>query len=346
MKKSLFVLGMAVAALASCTNEEVVSVPEGSAIGFNSFVNNNTKAVTGVDATGLGTNFYVIGYYGNATGSMTNPVFKNEISTTEYFWQATNYYQFAAYANGKVGTQGTADDVKLPTEDVTYTAGGDLVISDYTVNDANDLVAAISDQRQCTSATGNAKVELTFKHMLAKVCFTFTTPVGENYTLKISELKFNAKTSGKCTYNASTGATWSEGTNDDYTYDEIADLTTTANETADGTYAQTLEKFAIPQDVPASGTQISVSFKATISGGGLTERFATLTGNLSVPTDNKWKAGYVYNYTTEVTAEKIDPSLENQKIEFEVKEVSEWNTTWTTDGDDEVDLTTSTQAQP
>lgn len=343
MKKSLFVLGVAVAALASCTNEEVVSMPEGSAIDFNSFVNNNTKAVTGVDATGLGTNFYVIGYYGNATGSMTNPVFKNEISTTNYFWQANNYYQFAAYANGKVGTQGAAEDVQLPTEDVAYTAGGSLVISDYTVNDAHDLVAAISEQRQCTSTIGNAKVELTFKHMLAKVCFTFTTPVGENYTLKISELKFNAKTSGKCTYNG-TDASWSDGTNGDYKYEDIADLTTTANETADGTYAQTLEKFAIPQNVPASGTQISVSFKATISGGGLTEKSATLTGNLSVPTDNEWKAGYVYNYTTEVTAEKIDPTLENQKIEFTVEEIKDWNTTWTTpDGDDEVDLPTTTQ---
>lgn len=343
MKKSLFVLGVAVAALASCTNEEVVSVPEGSAIGFSSFVDNNTKAVTGVDKEGLGTNFYVIGYYG-AAGSVTDPVFENEISTTEYFWQASKTYQFAAYANGKVGTGGSPENVKL--NDVAYTAGGDLVISNYTVNDENDLIAAISEERNCTSATGNEKVSLTFKHMLAKVCFTFTTPVGENYTLKISELKFNAKTSGKCTYNTATDASWSEGTNGDYIYEEIADLTTTANETADGTYAQTLEKFAIPQDVPASGTQISVSFKATISGGGLTERSATLTGNLSVPTDNKWKAGYVYNYTTEVTAEKIDPSLENQKIEFEVKEVSEWNTTWTTDGDDEVDLTTSTQAQP
>ena len=45
MKKSIFLLGMAVAALASCTNEEVTQVAENRTIGFaGAFVDNATKA--------------------------------------------------------------------------------------------------------------------------------------------------------------------------------------------------------------------------------------------------------------------------------------------------------------
>ena len=41
MKKSFFVLGVAVAALASCTNEEVVDMPQSRAIQFGTFVNHS-----------------------------------------------------------------------------------------------------------------------------------------------------------------------------------------------------------------------------------------------------------------------------------------------------------------
>ena len=43
MKKRMILLGMAVATLASCTNEEVMEMAENRAIGFTTFVNNNTR---------------------------------------------------------------------------------------------------------------------------------------------------------------------------------------------------------------------------------------------------------------------------------------------------------------
>lgn len=67
MKKSLFVLGVAVAALASCTQSEVLEVAENRAIQFNTFVNNNTKAVTEINAADGLTSFYVFGYHGDNT---------------------------------------------------------------------------------------------------------------------------------------------------------------------------------------------------------------------------------------------------------------------------------------
>lgn len=46
MKKSLLMLGAAAMMLASCTQNEVMEVAENRSIGFNSFVNNTTKAAT------------------------------------------------------------------------------------------------------------------------------------------------------------------------------------------------------------------------------------------------------------------------------------------------------------
>ncbi len=49
MKTNLFLLGMAVAAFSSCTNEEVTDVAQNRAIKFNQFVNNNTRTVVEVN---------------------------------------------------------------------------------------------------------------------------------------------------------------------------------------------------------------------------------------------------------------------------------------------------------
>ena len=76
MKKSLFVLGVAVAALASCTNEEVTEVAQNRVIGFNSFVNNNTKAVTVVNSL-ANSEFYVFGMYDADQTTWGKTVFSN-----------------------------------------------------------------------------------------------------------------------------------------------------------------------------------------------------------------------------------------------------------------------------
>ena len=46
MKKSLFMLGAAIVALSSCTQDEVLNVNENRVISFESHVNKNTRAVT------------------------------------------------------------------------------------------------------------------------------------------------------------------------------------------------------------------------------------------------------------------------------------------------------------
>lgn len=118
MKRSLFWLGAAAMALASCTNSEVMEVAENRAIGFSSFVNNSTKAVVPITSTTSFTsaNFYVFGEYGDATSdwSKVGQAFNNELGSAVYYWQPSQTYRFGAYAdgaNGKIETSGTGATV-------------------------------------------------------------------------------------------------------------------------------------------------------------------------------------------------------------------------------------------
>lgn len=45
MKKSILMLGLAVAAMTSCTNDEVMEVNQNNLIKFESFVNKGTRTV-------------------------------------------------------------------------------------------------------------------------------------------------------------------------------------------------------------------------------------------------------------------------------------------------------------
>ena len=323
MKKSLLVLGVAVAALASCTNEEVVNVPENAAIRFSQFVNNQTKAVTPVTDVPDG-EYYVIGWRGASSGSYTDEVFTNEVNTTAYYWMANNFYKFSAYYDGGNKIAGA-----------TFAQSTDqLVIPDYTVG-ANDLVAAISNEVQCTDVTGNSAVGLDFKHLLSQVGFTLQANLGAEYTLKITNLKFNAINKSTCTYSAS-GASWddtgSSVAKGDYKYGDIDDLADASHyDAAADNYSVSDALLVIPQSVPGTGgagTRIAVTFTANLKGDGITEAEG-ITKNfsafLTVPTDNAWKPGYVYNYTTMLTASQFDENLdEDQQITFAPTITTDW----------------------
>ena len=197
MKKSLIFLSMALATLASCTNDEVTEVAQNRAIRFDSFVENNTKAVT--EVTSL-TNFYVFGKYGATNTDYTEQIFNNELRSTQYYWVANQYYSFGAYANGEGGL---LTDVSFNTKD------GKLTFTNYTPDDTKDLVAAVAKVQCNADASQQTAVALNFKHMLSQVKFTFNTNDGENYTLNITDLKLHAAKTGTGEYNGT--ATWDLG---------------------------------------------------------------------------------------------------------------------------------------
>lgn len=323
MKTNLFLLGMAVAAFSSCTNEEVTDVAQNRAIKFNQFVENNTREVQEVESL---SSFYVFGKFGEISNSYTTQIFNNESQDTPYYWVANKFYIFGAYADGNNGK----------IEDVTFdSAKKQLVFTNYSPDDTKDLVAAISDEVESgdNPTTNDNKVNLTFHHMLSQVKFTFNTTDGKEYQIEISNLKINAvKTStGNITLKESNNVTinWenTSATKGDYDYPVISDV---ANENKT---ASSESKLVIPQN----GTdQLNVIFTATVTGGGL-DKTANFTANLSVAENiaggssnaNTWIPGYRYNYTAEINAKMISEGGENPETLYPITfnaTVNNWET--------------------
>lgn len=304
MKKSFLMFGVAAMALVSCTQNEVVEYAENRAIQFDTFVNNNTRAVTPVVSL---TNFYVFGEFGDAAGTYGSQVYANELNTTTHYWVASKYYSFGAYANGEAGK----------IENATFDANAKkLTFPGYTPNDEKDLVVAINALQANSNVAANSPVSLNFKHMLSQVKFTFKTTDADAYTLKISDLRINnAVTTATGTYTDGAIDWTTEPKTGNYDYTDIADVAVEENN-----YTASEVKLVIPQE---NTNSLKVTFKATISGSGLAERSSTFTadlayavGTVSGTEANTWTPGFVYNYVATINADQIDPDLVDQKIEF------------------------------
>lgn len=335
MKKSLFVLGVAVAALASCTNEEVVSVPEGNSITFSSFVNNTTKADATVTKDNL-TSFNVFGQYGT-TSVFTNAPFtgsgQNWTGEVAY-WVANETYRFAAYSDGNA----SLDEANL-TFDFGTTNNASLTFKEYAAKDA-DLVAALSgDETRTDLSTTPAKVDLKFKHMLSKVKFTFKTTDNHDLQFSVNSLKIGSQSDastgaattgeGKIAGNGSSATvTWTPGTaNGSYEYAAsdnnkvIEDFAVSSTEAA-----KSVEKIVIPQ----SNETLYATFEVTGTDGGSITETKTFVASLQYDDSGvkEWKPGYIYNYTATITLNDLIDEDDDpyQKIEF-TADVEAWQTT-------------------
>lgn len=320
MKKNLILMGAAIAALSSCTQSEVLDVPESKAIKFSSFVDKPTRTVT--EVTSL-TNFYVFGNFGTES-PYSEVAYNNESNTQTYYWAATgNKYRFGAYANGENGKLTSIDQVSFSP---TAGTNGTLTFTNYAPqeNDGKDLVAAIPTTYTVTgNENAETKVNLTFKHLLSQVKFTFKTTDADTYTLRIYDIKItNAISTATCTFDG-TDISWEGDTKVDYTYDGIDDIAD-----ASASYQGSSVEMVIPQ---LNTDQIKVTFSATVSGGGLEgERTGNFEASLDYAkgdvletTDNTWTPGYRYNYIATINADQIDETLKTKKINFTVK-VDTW----------------------
>ena len=306
MKKQLFMLGLAVAALAGCTNEEVTDIADSNVIGFGkAFVGNPTKAVAEVTDDNL-QNFYVFGYKGSTAILTNEKVYKsgtawgyNDIQK----WEASQTWSFAAYSNAGTAT----NDGKI--DGVTYSTAGGLEITDYTVGTENkDLVASISST---DISTTNTPVQFTFLHTLARVKFTIQSAMGIN-EVSITDFKVTgAKDKATLTFTSTSGGEISWGIASD------ARTMNGANGTATTETPYTDEFVVIPQK-PESG--ITIKFSASIddpedSGSSTIQKSLQAV----VGTDNcDWKAGFCYNYIATIDA--TDMNI----ITFELANVEPW----------------------
>ena len=309
MKKSMFLLGLAVAALASCTNEEVVNVTDQQTgvIGFaGSGLNNITKADLGTQDNPF-TSFQVYGGYAT-NGSLFNgtTVSGSVGNTWSYsplqYWVDGEDYKFAAYAPSAAATASWNYTNGL-TLTVTGAGSNDLVYDDAAVD---NVVAA-----------SQGAVSLTFGHLLSKVAFKFTldnTLAGLNVTLQNLTIGNTIHDDG----------TWVAGQLQTLSGAGDASYTTlaTATQVPAGTTGLTTDAwYLIPQSV---GT-VTFTVAAVATDGVTTIKKGNITATLPTNTISAWAGGSYYLYTAELSIDNIvdpdDPDAETHPIEFTVDKV-------------------------
>lgn len=330
MKTKLWMLGMAVAALTSCTQSEVVEMPESKVIGFNSFVNNQTRAVVDITKSNMG-KFWLFGYRKASTdGTFSTTgeavIFSNVqidgtttdgVTTWNYndpsdvkYWIKNSTYRFAAYNNG--GNNITADGA------VGYNPNNDVItFTNYQV-EGKDLVATISGDRTTSDpivAGETSPVMLNFHHMLSKIRFSFTSSA--NVNLAITNLVVNAATKGTGTYTynitnpTSPTIAWTPTDVSTGKYSSHATLTPTTTEAVETFYV-----------IPQSNQNVTATFTltSTDSDGHVIET-KPMNVNLTTGTlhNNTWMPGYLYNYIA-----VLGTDFNQTPITFTVNSVSNW----------------------
>lgn len=291
-------LGLAVAAMTSCSNDELMEVNTNNVITFESHVNKGTRAVTNTTTAGL-TTFYVFGSHG------TTNVFNNVAVTKDggnwgytnpVAWTA-NQYKFAAYA-----TKNESEKLTISYDNTT----GALTFSDVVANDANDIVAAAASVDN--TGLANNTVNLTFKHLLSKVQFDITNG-SSDYYVKISDITFNALKQGDCTFGNDASIAWAaEGAAAAVTFDG------SDNTAANATF-NSEDHLVIPnQDLSTVKASFSVEFYDAADNKVYQREYTDVPLAL---TSGKWLPGYLYKYTGTVS-----PST--SEIVFSVVEVEEW----------------------
>lgn len=344
MKKSFFLLGVAVAAMTSCSNDKLLdqAEPIQRAIGFDSFVNKTTKAITTTDnptaQAGL-SKFYVHGYYGTTnvfTGKeVTKTIENNSIKSWDYqlandeqqpYWTDNDYY-FAAYAQGN--DNGAINGVQYKTINskatlsIPFTAQYTTSENAVTICNVKDLVADLKTETGEISRT--AAVDFSFKHLLAKIKFTIKNNSPENLPMTITNLVINGvKIEGDFTStNSDKSVEWAPKQSDwQVSGDDMANfipILGSANQIAKNGTVVSEDYLVIPQEF---GTTIKYSFTASffdnngsiVSVQQFNNSFAI---NLDQITHTAWEPNNYYNYVIGV------PSSVNP-IKFNVTGVSGW----------------------
>ena len=307
MKKSLLLMGLAVAAFTACTNEETIEVADSRMLSFKgAFVGNATKAVTDVTTDNI-KEFYVYGQKGATDIFNGEKVYESGTEGTWIYdnlqmWETSQTWDFAAYSDGGVATASTTATVNWD--------GSALTITDYNTSVQKDLVVSIaSNANDLTSS--NVPVEFNFAHALSMIKFTIQSELGDDANaITISSFTVTGLNGqGNLTYNGT--ATWND-------LDTPATLSNAAEFITESSAAGESDPFVV---IPQT-TSLTVKFTATLNNG----KGVDVTKNLQATiTDATWQPGLKYNYIATITGANMDI------ITFAEPTVTAWDeANWTT----------------
>lgn len=309
MKKSLFMMGVAVAALSSCTQSEVLNVADNNVIKFeNAYVGKATRAATVLDNSNFGS-FYVYGYDGSQNIFENVNVFKGDGSAWGYDnlveYADSKTYTFAAYSDGGT-TKGTGQLALGAT--FSTTPATTLGITGYTTTDNKDLIVSFSHDN---INSANAPVAFTFKHALAQVKFTIQSALGDENKIAISNFSVTGfADNANLTYTMGENhevddISWGS-TSATKTIDALDNNVATTSNSAYGTYV------VIPQTV----TTLTMTFDATLykADGSKVEK----NGMTAKVSGQKFTEGYRYNFIATIDGPDMG------QISFAEPIVEEW----------------------
>ena len=305
--RKLFVSLLAVAALAACSNEDVVRQPASSAISFDGmFVENATRAEDPSIKTGTLEAFNVWGFMNETTGMVFDGTKVTKMGDmwcydVPQYWLPGNTYYFAALA--PVG-----GNWALHTENANKKGAG--IVDFINVDGSEDLIYASTSVQ--AKVNENEAVKFTFSHLLSKIKFTFKNGFAhENITVDVKDVKMVAPKSGSIDLAVEN---WWD--NDDWKlteetfaleFGDVATMKIGASETA------AKERLTIPTDAAYAH---EVTFTANVwVGDQLTafEKKAVIEGAA-------FEMGKAYNLKATISPE----TLNLEQIVFEVVEVKDW----------------------
>jgi hypothetical protein len=331
MKKILFAAA-ALVAMASCATEDIVLSAAPEAIGFDSaFVDNSTRSNYDPSYTNtkLFPDFAAFAHVNGAvlfnnkevTGSGRNGTWTYD--GTQY-WVKGAKYNFAAIAPR------TVNGVCYWSNAVTSVNSSKSAITtefDFRSNSATDLLYA-EVENITGKASGNDKIGFSFRHLLSKVKFSFKNEYStEAFSIKVYDIRIvNAYKDGHVKVTKNT-TEWTAST-DSGNYCPIL----VGNVNVDGTNDPTVvsafgngtileshnECFLIPGAVPGG---YEVTFKVDLMVG--ETRIDTYEHSAIV--DFAPAPGMAYDINAVINHKNIDPSTEQEAIEFTVTEVDAWD---------------------
>ena len=341
MKRVLLTIA-AVAALASCSKDNIVERAPYAPIAFdNAFVNNSTRAaIDGTYSTDKLSEFQVYGTITTNDSKTANifagePVSKNIDDTWKYdaantqYWIPGNTYNFVAIADGNAddgATSVSTGDYRMPTA---------IELLDATMQ--HDVLYA--EQKNITDSPNGfpSSVEFTFNHIMAKAKVTVKNTIETNsgYSYKVSGITLN-NTAKNGTYDIANG-TWSKATTPAYYNCPFGNAVVTAaniaaNAPADFIgFGESLESnfewLIVPTFKGDDTTEIKITFTRDYyysSDGGTTNVLVRSETN-TVSAKKKIEAGHAYNFV-------IKLGNPGEPIKFTVESITDWDTDHNDDG--------------
>ena len=217
--KKLFISMLAVAALASCSQEDVIVADKGDLIGFNSFVENSTRADAATDpsytTTGENPNLTSFNVYGAVNGVNIfngNTVTKSAdygsawtLTGASQYWINGADYEFVAVVDGNKTVKDSENNDVVITSTTTNASGIPTAIT-YNSDGATDLLCArvVRNDNEDTSV-----VPFGFTHLLSKVKFSVkntTAAAATNYRIVLTSAQITGALASN-TYSVA-NATW------------------------------------------------------------------------------------------------------------------------------------------